>query len=217
MQYQKDEVRNSILKAAIKEFKKNGFYRARMHQISMKSKVPIGNLYKYFPGKASLFTAIVEKADQEIKRVIEYHIKRYETEANTIEQNAQIEVIAYHAVKLINEYRTELILLADSSFGSPYEGYIDKIIIQVKDILKHKQLAGLAENDLMAQVIAKSLIEGLLIMLKSCPSDQLFIQISNLMLYFFSQGNFEPKLDCVMPKQTDYDIFLDSAFDKTSK
>ncbi|MBO5774148.1 MAG: helix-turn-helix transcriptional regulator, partial [Clostridia bacterium] len=62
MQYQKEDVRKRIVNAAKTEFLRVGYSRASMLQISTCAKVPIGNLYRYFSSKASLFDAIVGTA-----------------------------------------------------------------------------------------------------------------------------------------------------------
>ena len=54
MQYQKEEVRERILEAALAEFERSGYYRASMRKIAVGSKVPIGNLYRYFASKEEI-------------------------------------------------------------------------------------------------------------------------------------------------------------------
>lgn len=67
MQVKKEEVRKKILKAAIKEFKNNGYKNATMRKISNSSGIPIGNLYRYYQNKETLFNSIVIEVYEELK------------------------------------------------------------------------------------------------------------------------------------------------------
>ena len=55
----KEEVRNTILENARKEFSDVGFENASMRSIAAKSKMTVGNLYRYFKSKDDLNETIV--------------------------------------------------------------------------------------------------------------------------------------------------------------
>ncbi len=69
MQVKKEEVRRKILKAAIKEFKNNGYKNATMRKISNSSGIPIGNLYRYYQNKETLYNSIVSEVYTQLKEL----------------------------------------------------------------------------------------------------------------------------------------------------
>lgn len=55
----KEKVRNKIITAAKEEFFKKGYKDASMRSIAIKSKMTVGNLYRYFSSKEELIVQIV--------------------------------------------------------------------------------------------------------------------------------------------------------------
>ena len=55
----KDEVRDSILESAREEFLEHGFDDSSMRRIAQKSRMTVGNLYRYFKSKDELSDTIV--------------------------------------------------------------------------------------------------------------------------------------------------------------
>ena len=69
-QVQKKEVRDNIVDSARKEFLDKGFKNASMRTIALKSKVTVGNLYRYFRNKDELLEVIVEPAFKELNALL---------------------------------------------------------------------------------------------------------------------------------------------------
>ncbi len=78
MQVKKEEVRKKIIKAAVKEFKSNGYKNATMRKISNASGIPIGNLYRYYQNKETLFNSIVFDVYEELKELFKTGMERDE-------------------------------------------------------------------------------------------------------------------------------------------
>ena len=78
MQVKKEEVRKKIIKAAVKEFKSNGYKNATMRKISNASGIPIGNLYRYYQNKETLFNSIVFDVYEELKDLFKTGMERNE-------------------------------------------------------------------------------------------------------------------------------------------
>ena len=70
-QIQKDEVRDKILESAREEFQEHGFEKSSMRSIALKSKMTVGNLYRYFKSKEELNEFIVSPAYSAINKVVE--------------------------------------------------------------------------------------------------------------------------------------------------
>ena len=58
-QVQKDDVRETILDSAREEFLEHGFEGSSMRRIALRSKMTVGNLYRYFKNKEELSNTIV--------------------------------------------------------------------------------------------------------------------------------------------------------------
>ena len=71
MQYLKNDVREKILKAAIAEFKENGYANASIRNIAVNAHISLGNIYRYFTNKEALYCAVVEPLMEEIVRKID--------------------------------------------------------------------------------------------------------------------------------------------------
>ena len=67
----KDEVRDSILESAREEFLEHGFEDSSMRRIAQKSKMTVGNLYRYFKSKDELSDVIVSPTYVLISRMVE--------------------------------------------------------------------------------------------------------------------------------------------------
>lgn len=59
MQVKKESVYNNIYNSALNEFWINGYDKATMRNIAKNANITLGNIYRYFPNKASLFEEIV--------------------------------------------------------------------------------------------------------------------------------------------------------------
>ena len=118
MQVKKEEVRKKILKAAIKEFKNNGYKNATMRKISNSSGIPIGNLYRYYQNKETLFNSIVTDVYKELRELFE----------KGIDENVDLPVeekSLYFFNQLINIYTAnydKTYILLHRNVGTKFEG-----------------------------------------------------------------------------------------------
>ena len=60
----KDEVRDSILESAREEFLEHGFDDSSMRRIAQKSRMTVGNLYRYFKSKDELQLQVTDHVDE---------------------------------------------------------------------------------------------------------------------------------------------------------
>lgn len=63
-----DPRRDTILRLAKQRFMTEGYAGARMEPIAREAGVSTATLYGYFPGKAELFTAVIEDASEDFSR-----------------------------------------------------------------------------------------------------------------------------------------------------
>ncbi len=136
MQVKKEEVRKKILKAAVKEFKNSGYKNATMRKISNSSGIPIGNLYRYYQNKETLFNSIVADVYDELKDLFK---KGMERDEQTVEGRS-----LYFFNKLIDIYTAnydKTYILLHRNVGTKYENvqrelgnyFQDKITTNVRE------------------------------------------------------------------------------------
>lgn len=66
----KEESRELILEAAKDEFMENGFKESSMRKIAQKSKMTVGNLYRYFKNKEDILEVIVAPAYRALNKMV---------------------------------------------------------------------------------------------------------------------------------------------------
>lgn len=69
-----DPRRDAILRLAKRRFMTEGYAGARMEPIAREAGVSTATLYGYFPGKAELFTAVIDDAAEDFSRQMD-HVK----------------------------------------------------------------------------------------------------------------------------------------------
>lgn len=164
MQVLKAKVKEKIYQAAIEEFYKKGFLKAKMQDIAKKAGISVGLTYSYYHNKEDLFAAIVEPIYQEIIQSIENREAR-DSEigdpANLFEQESAF------ILQLLREKREIFLILIDRSKGTRFEKAEEQIINLTREHIK-RQLSSRANGQLFKidkvfyHILANNFIEGLL-------------------------------------------------------
>lgn len=168
MQYLKEEVRNNIIKEALKEFKEKGYMGASIRVIAKNSNTSVGNLYKYFDNKEALYENIIGSF---YNRLMDY-ISQF----HKVEINHKAEEIFYglldNIMEIFMENSTELSILLNKSQGSKYENcksvFVDFITRIVTETMKYElSLKGLRLKDnFIIYLVSHSLVESISIILE---------------------------------------------------
>jgi AcrR family transcriptional regulator len=168
MQYLKDEVRNSIVEEALKEFKQFGYKGASIRSIAKNSNTSVGNIYKYFQSKEDLYEKLIGSV---YNRLMEYA-----DQLGKVELNDKAEYMFYELIEeimeIFKENSTELAILFNKSEGSKYESckatfinFITRIVtetVEYKLLLQNKKL----KNNYVIYLISYSLVESIALILK---------------------------------------------------
>ncbi|GFP74690.1 TetR/AcrR family transcriptional regulator [Clostridium fungisolvens] len=187
MQYLKEEVRLEIMKAALEEFKQNGFEKASMKNISLNAGVAIGNIYRYFKNKEELFNAIVEPVHSYITAVI---FNKFLPTSSDVDVNFNLIDIVDRTMKVDLSYSTELMIMMYKSKGTGYENAKDDLIKLVNIRLKSEYLdlfakQGLDNCDQFLYVFATILIDGMFTILASTENVEEKRKLINQLLVFY--------------------------------
>ena len=168
MQYLKDEVRNNIVKEALREFRQLGYKGTSIRSIAKNSNTSVGNIYKYFHSKEDLYESLIGAV---YHKLIDY-IKQFDK----VELNDKAELIFYELMEKImeifNENSIEIAILLNKSEGSKYENckstfvdFVTRIVTETMKYelsLQHKKL----KDNFIIYLISFSLVESIAIILE---------------------------------------------------
>ena len=117
MQYLKREIRDRILQAAVEEFKEHGFSDASIRNIANNAEISLGNVYRYFSNKESLYFAVIDPFMDSVKLAVE---NDFVFEGKTMGE------IAETLVAFIMKYSDELIIIrkGNSVYHDNFINYI---------------------------------------------------------------------------------------------
>lgn len=75
MQTKKEEIRETILNAAQKEFLLHGYEGASMRTIAQKANTTLGNIYHYYKNKESILEELLREPICDLKKLIQFHLE----------------------------------------------------------------------------------------------------------------------------------------------
>ncbi len=170
MQVLKDDVREKIIRAAIREFGEKGYRGSSLRVIARNAGIVMGNIYRYFKNKEELFGCAVGPVYSHIAGVT----ARVEAEIEaakgpwTDEQALALIRRAYGEIlETFSGHGTELLILLDKSAGSIYENTKNDLIGQTERILKARLSQELELADpYVCHVIAAAFVEGVCVVLR---------------------------------------------------
>ena len=169
MQFAKDEIRKSILKAAREEFLEKGFRDASIRSITARAKTSKSNLYNYFADKDALFRAVSEPTLSAIEKGFAAVRARNRTgagDAYSFEMQKQY-IIA--VMEYVYAHREDVELLLFCAAGSSLAEYRDTVLDGFTDVLADWLKITVPDKDISRFFIRcvagfyLSSIEGLLI------------------------------------------------------
>ncbi len=163
MQVLKDEVRNRIFEAALREFKEKGYEGASMREIAKDAGLSVGNLYRYFENKEKLFYAIIGPVYNRLIDLTKdcFHYKL------THDESSFLDYLTDSILSNSRQYGVEMSILLNGSKGTQYEKAKEDIISLVEGFAKQivtrnqERKKMTLKYDYLCQVVAVLLIEGI--------------------------------------------------------
>ena len=178
MQYLKDEVKNSISAAALKEFREKGYLEASMRTIAKNAGITVGNIYRYFPSKDELFNNIMDPVWQDVTRAI------FENYNQAVDLFPITEIITA-IMTIYRKYNNELYILLHGSKGSKYEniksGLVELITRRIEnEMVPLLEVEGRKVRDpFIFQIISNAIVEGIYLIIKEVGES--FDRVESLM------------------------------------
>lgn len=165
MQVQKQELRESIISVAEKEFASKGFKAASMRTIAKKANTTIGNLYNYFKNKEELLDEVIGILPQDIETLFNKHV----------DENIRIndfEILSTELVKCDLDslgysifLSNKFIILMEGVEGTKYELYREEFHKKCQEhFLWHLDKSD--KNRSFIEIITNAFINGVLFIAK---------------------------------------------------
>ena len=173
MKYLKEELREDIQKAAVQEFSLKGYQNASMRSIAAHSNISVGNIYRYFDSKESLFIAIMEPVWQETLQLL--YVDRLIPQPQLVD-NLSVEEIVSRIIAICQQHPELFRILISNSEGSPYAHVKEKLIGIVtrrfeEELIPHLYRLNRTPDPLLPFVLASTIIESFFIIIVRCTED----------------------------------------------
>lgn len=154
----KDEIKESILQAALLEFYDNGYKSAAMRNIAGKAKIPTGLIYSYYKNKEALFDAVLSPVLYDWKRVLESGEDKDMHMGNAIYGLSRAET---ECLLDLFDHRQEFIILIDRSEGTKYACEKNRFIGEIeKHLAKHQK--DKSADAVFLHIVANNFVDGLM-------------------------------------------------------
>ncbi len=189
MQIKKKEVQNKIYQGAMEVFKENGYRGATMKEISKKSKVPIGNIYRYYENKEILFDEIVFELYSSLK----YNHIHEDLERVSSDFYQKPRVFLNNYINLATSKPMEFFILFDSSAGTKYENFLEELVeIRGEKYLEYKRKNNVEYEDVdenFIMILMKSAITSIVDICKKYSNNEKLLRRYLIKFdYFFRSG-----------------------------
>lgn len=122
MQTLKEEIRNNIIEAFVKEIYLHGYEKASMRTIAKAAGISVSNTYNYYQSKENLFTSIITPVYEQVKTIFRQSLQQSMLNGaggNTLQPF--IDNIVNSFLEMDGRQRRLLIVLAEKSAGTKYE------------------------------------------------------------------------------------------------
>lgn len=187
MQYQKEDVRQRILQAALSEFWAKGYAGGKISNIARSAGVPVGNLYRYFDGKNGLLDALVKETYIIVPgRVAEAVLKNEGRTKPPKPPEELADSVAAFVYGVLAGREKEFLILTDKCGGSKYEDFklklyalADKYINDILVKAKNK------EDEAFCSVISKAFLDMIIDILRKGDDDLCGRLMKKLLIFFF--------------------------------
>ena len=102
MQYLKETVREKIYAAAIEEFKTFGYQEASIRNIANNAGISLGNIYRYYQNKESLYIAVVQPLMESVKEFVD---TKFFVDGSSLKE------VAANVVDFMDKHDDEIVIL----------------------------------------------------------------------------------------------------------
>ena len=181
-QIQKESVKKRIMKEAKAAFLLTGYQNTSMRQIAQKSDMTVGNLYRYFENKASLFGAIVDpflaEIDQVLKETTENWVSLHTAPVGVFDMDEKssweaIMNMTRFLIRIIRQHRDESILVLTKSSGYQYGNTLQDMVGWIHEVFVERERAmGRKVLPIYIKALASGFMESLIVMIQESNTNE---------------------------------------------
>jgi len=194
MQFLKEELRVKILESSKKEFFDKGFSKASMRTIAKKSGITVGNIYRYFDGKNSLFDEIVENVYKELFGLLEGDTNQMNT--SSVDEFLKFrDNLIEELVKIVSKNRKVVLILLNGAQGTKYSDVKDEfyslINRKIKRYFSENISIELKKYEFISEIISEGCIDGFITAIKKYDDQENLLYAMKMIFdyYFYDFEN----------------------------
>lgn len=167
MQVLKEQVRSRILSSARAEFLKRGYGQASMRIVAESSEITVGNIYRYFSSKQSLFEEVASPAYLVLTSILE-SVQVQEALPLPPEDYTRFrEQFVHEIATAIEAYRDEILILFNGSEGTIFSDAMNELSGMIFSVLEKYVLDTIASRKsvqnlkALGRLISKGIVEAI--------------------------------------------------------
>ena len=170
------------MKEAKAAFLLTGYQNTSMRQIAQKSDMTVGNLYRYFENKASLFGAIVDpflaEIDQVLKETTENWVSLHTAPVGVFDMDEKssweaIMNMTRFLIRIIRQHRDESILVLTKSSGYQYGNTLQDMVGWIHEVFVERERAmGRKVLPIYIKALASGFMESLIVMIQESNTNE---------------------------------------------
>ena len=127
----KDEVQESITRAAVEVFARRGYRKATMGEIAAQAGISTGNVYRYFEGKAALLDAVLgDDFVSTFRRLLRLRVKSLDgvDDVRELETSHLYHLASEDLLRFCIENRLRVVILLGRGEGSRHEAFAEQTV-----------------------------------------------------------------------------------------
>jgi len=167
MQVLKEQVRSRIVSSARAEFLKKGYAQASMRIVAESSDITVGNIYRYFSSKQTLFEEVVSPAYATLKALLE-SVQIQEAMPLPPEDYSRFrEQFVHEIANAIEAYRDEILILFNGSEGTVFSDATNEMSGIIFSVLEKYVLETIASRKsvqnlkALGRLISKGIVDAI--------------------------------------------------------
>lgn len=169
MQVKKEDLRESILEAAQKEFLYKGFRSASMRTIAKNANTTLGNIYNYFSSKEDILDTVVGDIPVQIQKLLLDH-RTHPVDITDVDAvNRVLEEMDPRELGIDIFLNPKFVILMEGCQDTKYERYRNELLILGKEHIL-KELKSKKKYEKFAEVLTITFFNGMLFIAKSSDS-----------------------------------------------
>ena len=155
MQYLKDTVREKIYAAAIEEFKTFGYQEASIRNIANNAGISLGNIYRYYQNKESLYIAVVQPLMESVKEFVD---TKFFVDGSSLKE------VATNVVEFMDKHDDEIVILrrGNTDYYRKFAEFLEKATAsRIEQGMHTAEKQGKIKNPQLATIIARAFLHCL--------------------------------------------------------